>query len=111
MRLIDADDLRDKLVVLAKRLAKSYPCMDYGELVKGVIDVIDKSPTVDAEPVRHGQWVEMYQEEVMFEGVYKCSHCGEMYSFTDGTPEDNKYNYCPHCGAKMDGGAENEQKY
>ena len=47
MRPIDADEVRAALTKLAERMEKSYPCMDYGELVKGVIDVIDKYPTID----------------------------------------------------------------
>ena len=42
----------------------------------------------DAEPVRHGHWCSTWDMTV------KCSECGW---FAGG-----KYNYCPHCGAKMD---------
>lgn len=33
--------------------------------------------------------------------VYECSNCKEDWCFEDGTPEDNCYNYCPKCGAKI----------
>ena len=32
-------------------------------------------------------------------GVYSTS-CGEMWSFTEGGVEDNKLNFCPHCGGR-----------
>lgn len=32
---------------------------------------------------------------------YECSNCKEEWYFEDGTPEDNSYNYCPKCGAKI----------
>ena len=33
--------------------------------------------------------------------VYECSNCKEDWCYEDGTPEDNCYNYCPKCGAKI----------
>lgn len=33
--------------------------------------------------------------------VYECSNCKECWYLEDGTPEDNSYNYCPKCGAKI----------
>ena len=42
--------------------------------------------------------------------VYTCSKCRESYVLVEGTPKENLWNYCPNCGAKMDGGAENASK-
>lgn len=33
--------------------------------------------------------------------IYECSNCKEVWYFEYGTPEDNSYNYCPKCGAKI----------
>lgn len=55
---------------------------------------------IDAEPVRHGRWIFSPDHS---EGV--CTHCNfKIY----GRPYQNTYlivpyNYCPNCGAKMDG--------
>ena len=48
-------------------------------------------------PVRHGRWIE--QEKYTFGVMYDCSIC-------DNRILDNghSWNYCPNCGAKMDGG-------
>ena len=48
-------------------------------------------------PVRHGRWIE--QEKYAFGVMYDCSIC-------DNRILDNghSWNYCPNCGAKMDGG-------
>lgn len=56
-------------------------------------------PDADVTPVRHGRWIDAYPEiepDPMFMyGI--CSECG----FEQGI---SKYlNYCPDCGAKMDG--------
>ena len=50
-------------------------------------------------PVRHGRWIE--QEKYAFGVMYDCSIC-------DNRILDNghSWNYCPNCGAKMDGGAD-----
>ena len=52
-------------------------------------------------PVRHGQWIE-YTKVIIpepynkWEQAWKCSECG----FDDGFVA---YNYCPNCGARMEG--------
>lgn len=53
---------------------------------------------------QHGRWIEQegYDGDVCFD----CSVCGESWCLVDGTPADNGMRYCPHFGAKMDGGAE-----
>jgi hypothetical protein len=59
---------------------------------------------VDAEPVRRGRWVTEWTGETMIVdgvkselGIVRCSVCG-------GDQGKENYKYCPHCGAKMDGG-------
>lgn len=60
-------------------------------------------PHVEAEPVRHAEWDCIYDDG----GVYRCSACGEEWYLEAGTPKENNMNYCPTCGAKMDGGDDN----
>lgn len=55
---------------------------------------INEAPAVDAEPVRHGHW------DDSFDGITPyCSVCGMSHNCINRTPD-----YCPHCGARMDGG-------
>ena len=54
-------------------------------------------PAADVAPVRHGRWVE--KEKYTFGIMYDCSLC-ENRILDNGHP----WNYCPNCGAKMDGG-------
>ena len=58
-----------------------------------------KIPAADVAPVRHGRWVE--KEKYTFGIMYDCSLC-ENRILDNGHP----WNYCPNCGAKMDGGAD-----
>ena len=68
--------------------------------ITDLYNILEKMPTVDAVPVRHGHWIFNPKDaiEMMFT-VPKCSECG--------AESPNGGNYCPNCGAKMDGG-ENE---
>ena len=52
----------------------------------------------DVAPVRHGRWVKHGRR-------WQCTNCKVLMSI-DGTPKENLLNYCPNCGAKMDGGAD-----
>lgn len=56
-------------------------------------------PSADVQPVRHGWWKTC--EGWDGDEYYECSECGDAFTLIDGTPEDNGYLYCPHCGALM----------
>lgn len=58
----------------------------------------EEALAADVAPVRHGTW-----EITPTYGVLMCSACRDCYideNFLDG----KKWNFCPNCGAKMDGG-------
>ena len=60
-----------------------------------VKSMVSKAPAADVAPVVHGRWV------FGGDGCVICSECNEEES------NNNHRNYCPNCGAKMDGGAGN----
>ena len=64
-----------------------------------VIEILDNIPTVDVAPVVYGQWVKHYRSGTTVADGY-VSTCCDMWNA-------RKSNYCPNCGAKMDGGANN----
>lgn len=63
-------------------------------------EYIDSIPTIEAEPVRHGRWIEWYPQNHMIltgeEMLYRCSCCDAKYS------DKENMHYCPYCGAKID---------
>ena len=66
-----------------------------GEIVERSIDVkdIEALEPADVVPVRHGKWT--HKPDVY--GVVYCSECNyELHA--------NSTSFCPNCGAKMDGG-------
>ena len=80
MRLIDADALIEEALT---------------EGAYGYVDAkqIADSPTIDAVPVRHGRWYEGHE-------MMTCTNCCEQFDLYF----KNDFNYCPNCGAKMEGG-------
>ena len=60
---------------------------------------VDKIPSADVAPVRHGRW----------ECNKPCPVCGgDRFEGLDADIwADWEPPYCPNCGAKMDGGTEN----
>lgn len=69
---------------------------------------LDDAPTVDAVPVVHGRWINKTENRKMDElCIYTtervdCSVCDHIFWHTSALT----YSFCPHCGAKMDGGNE-----
>ena len=64
-----------------------------------IYSAIDNAPTADVAKVRYGRWIAIKVPNEWDKG--QCSECRSIFnSSVWGT------NYCPNCGAKMDGGAD-----
>lgn len=102
MRLVDADKLIEKGYWHGERPDCGNP---FAEGVDAVDTIdIENAPTVDAVPVVHGQWVT--EDWTTYCSVCHESAAGYNMFICDGekwVPMWN-FNYCPNCGAKMDGG-------
>ena len=114
MRPIDADKLKSELF-------DADWMMDNDEHM--VEKIVERQPTVDAEPIRHGHWIwcETYLDgepeypcELLKEG-WACSACGaylmeylqshfhDIPSYAECISDEMPtVERCPHCGAKMD---------
>lgn len=64
-----------------------------------IYEEIKEVPSADVEPARHGEWI-----KINYTTLYKCSNCTCM---TDMPYQKKLFNYCPECGARMDGGNKN----
>ena len=93
-RLIDADALIKDWNELTKRMVRDADGkipVDFGLVIRE----LSKTPTVDAVEVVHGRWEQ--------DGIYnRCSVCHKitMMPHLKGLA---RFNFCPYCGAKMDG--------
>lgn len=87
MRLIDAKRLEANI----KEAFRENP------VVMGImLRWIRKQPTADVAPVVHGQWATHYRSGTTVAEGY-VSTCCDMWN-------NRKSDYCPNCGARMDGG-------
>lgn len=59
---------------------------------------IREMPAADIVEVVHGVWAENDDDTI------ECSCCNAVFDLVCLEPDD--FRYCPHCGAKMDGGYE-----
>lgn len=67
-------------------------------------DLLKEVPKADVAPVRHGEW-ERIEDDYFCTLTLRCSLCHEEWCFEeDFDVPDSNYNFCPNCGAKMDGG-------
>ena len=96
---------------IRKYYYKNPPNFSYGEGFDRGLDrsqrAILDAPAAEVAPVVHGKWISL--TECANEGVY-CSICKKKVWKSDyawcSKKSRNKLqsNYCPNCGAKMDGG-------
>lgn len=86
-RLIDADALAKNGWVL-ERHGVSNTLIER----MSIADV----PTIEAEPVKHGRWKRTAMSDTLW-----CMACGKIPDHQFET------DYCPNCGAIMDGGETN----
>lgn len=97
---IDTDDVAD-----FQRASNSQSEIFTVEGIYESTKIIDKQATIDAEPVRHGEWLFGKHHGYYMEAT--CSAC-EGILLVKWYTEIGKYTYCPNCGAKMDGGEKEE---
>ena len=90
-RLIDANALMEHLT-RCKEQGKGL----FSSVCVAIKCFVDQMPTVDAVEVVHGHMVErIVDHEYPWYTVFDCSECG--------CSVEKWHNYCPNCGAKMDG--------
>lgn len=80
-------------------LLKNLKQFDPEHLTPLIVMLIEKQPTADVAEVRHGRNIEDVPS------LFECSLCGwfdsDLYTSDTGI-----YNFCPNCGARMDGETE-----
>lgn len=68
---------------------------------------LKKIPTADVVPVVHGKWIRPHWKNSDY--CCDCSECdGEAMHREYQWNKKGIYPICPNCGAKMDGGADND---
>ena len=97
---INRDEVHDLVRSLTK-YAWASPVRNEQRVTVDADDVqfgVDKIPSADVAPVQHGRWV----HEHISEG-YAWVMCSECEAVIHKILINKRLNYCPNCGAKMDG--------
>ena len=66
--------------------------------------IVKAMPTIDDESVRHGRWI----QNKNVPAYHYCSLCKVTHKMKMSCNAYVFMKYCPHCGAKMDGGKDDE---
>ena len=78
---------------IERELAQKILADDYAYAAAKLLDTV---PTADVQEVKHGTW-----ENTNTPNQLRCSNC-EIIHFIVQYPH-GEINYCPNCGARMDG--------
>lgn len=103
-------DLIDKSKVIQSFCAE---CANMGSFICiscTIPKIVKEIPKIEAEPVRHGRWIpteyDSYADGAPVWDKWECSECGHEHK----GEEDSLTAFCPGCGARMDGGAEDADR-
>lgn len=66
------------------------------------VALIADAPAANVAPVVHGRWVSVAGKRDRI-----CSRCLHNEPYKNADDDAEVFEFCPHCGAKMDGGANN----
>ena len=72
----------------------------YADGWNAAVKILKEAPAADVQEIKHGKWKLCYEDRRMQIAGDECSACGFQHYGTC----ISHYHYCPHCGAKMDGG-------
>ena len=103
--MLEAIDKRERIV---RKFAPDLQEDEIRPTLKSIREFIANRPIVDAEPVRRGQWVFDENANDWSIGGYVCSECQAKNNNLPCVKVPTPLlfvgaNYCPNCGAKMDG--------
>lgn len=73
------------------------PCRScgYGD----VLDDLEDFPAADVRPVVQGKWTD--KRTIEHDGEWYCTACGKEITIYMGADREDRYAYCPNCGADM----------
>lgn len=89
---------RERTVELLRGLGNREYRKEKGTIQDAIkmISYSEYTPAADVAPVVHGRWISKNPHG--YEWTFVCSNCG----YVDGYPFNDRHNYCPNCGAKME---------
>lgn len=109
MDLIDRSEVQYKMIeILPEADSLEWYEQARPDEVKDLVDelysIVLNVIRIDAQPVKHGRFVFEKGDYINTVDGYRCTSCGETYHTK--VPYFSEYKFCPNCGAKMDGDAD-----
>ena len=90
----------ERLIDIEKIKPMDFPSTEMDGL--DVVQYLNTLPTVDAVKVVHGRWL-TWEEQFPGEKPRRSNNLG-VFCDTCHNHADNRTDFCPICGARMDGG-------
>ena len=112
MRYIDADEVIKDLVALKALVDYSNIQIENSSSINACIGKIESSQTLDVKPVVHAHWEPAHPNQRTGKAdMFVCSKCKRPV-FTSWQKSVNElgYAFCPHCGAIIDEGVQNDKQ-
>lgn len=105
-----ADYIRREDALFALRKAERGGSMTALTRLERAYAEIREMPAADVAPVAHAQWNKGNLKYTIVEYVKEVRYCSKCGCGIEAVLHDMLYlpKYCPECGAKMDGGTEND---
>lgn len=96
--IIDGFALLDKILLYYTECERNGKLMHAScEIKQKIADIVCETQPIDAVEVVHGRWLDGKLNYItLSRGNHICSNCRSATGVV-------KFNYCPNCGAKMDG--------
>lgn len=99
-RAIDADAFKNEIREIGNERFLETGDQEHLRIAEMVCQYVNKQPTIEAAPVMHGKWIEPEGVEIAITCI--CSECKKEFPMW----AKKDYDYCPNCGARMDGDSE-----
>lgn len=91
---------------ICEKQGRCCPHEFYDSVEQAIDDSEDGVPCdhlIEVAPVRHGRWVSVAGKRDRI-----CSRCLHNEPYKNADDDAEVFEFCPHCGTKMDGGGGDE---
>lgn len=95
-KYVKYDDVLDTINSLGYSCETDEQADGWDNAIDTAIERLKNIPAADVQEVRHGHWIQIDDAKC------KCSIC-DTIAFIALYPSSSDKNYCPSCGARMDG--------
>ena len=93
---------KNATVGILEAMSRNTDCECIKKRLEKAAKRVSTIPAANVAPVVHGRWVSVAGKRDRI-----CSRCLRNEPYKNADDDAEVFEFCPHCGAKMDGGADN----